>query len=120
MKIREFTDKYCMDILKESKQRKSLLDTGDFGYDNIVEDVDGTPVKIVYAGIEEIPIADILSLGKADFMKIHPSIDASEVYDNYIDSIIVLEGEEALSHIRNEMMRERARIENYEGYIDRI
>lgn len=120
MRIREFIDKYCMDILQESKQRKSLLDSDDFSYDNIVEDADGTPIKIVYAGAEEIPISDILSLSKIDFMKIHPSIDASEVYDNYIDSIVMLEGEEALSHIRNEMLRERNRIASYSGYVDSI
>lgn len=120
MRIREFIDKYCMDIVKESKQRQSLLDSDDFSYDNIIEDSDGSLIKIVYAGAEEIPIADILTLDKKDFIKIHPSIDASETYDNYVDSIIMLEGEEALSHIRNEMMRERARIENYSGFVDSI
>lgn len=120
MRIREFIDKYCMDIVSESKQRDSLLDSDDFTYDAIVQDPDGTDVKIVYAGDEEIPISEILSLDRQDFIKIYPSFQAQEVYDNYIDSIIVLEGEEALAHIRNEMLRERTRIESYSKFVDSI
>lgn len=120
MRIREFIDKYCMDIVSESKQRESLLDSEDFTYDAIIQDADGTDVKIIYAGDEEIPIAEILSLDKKDFVKLYPSFQAQEAYDNYIDSIIVLEGEEALAHIRNEMIRERARIESYTKFVDAI
>lgn len=120
MRIREFTDKHCMDIVKESKQVASYLDSDDFSYDAVIEDIDGTPIKIIYAGPDEIPISDVLTLDKKDFIKIHPTLEASEAYDNYVESIIMLDGEEALSFIRNEVMKERSKIETYSKFVDSI
>lgn len=120
MKMREFIVKYCSDIVSIASQKKSLMDLDGFSYDAIIEDIDGTPIRIIYAGEEEIPIIDILSLERNDFIKLHPSFEAAAAYNNYIDSIIILEGEEALSHIRNEMLRERDRIENFKGFVDSI
>lgn len=118
MRMREFIDKYCMDIVSDVKQRKSLLDSDDITYDAIIEEPDGSLVKIVYGGDEEIPVIDILTLDRQGFMKIHPSIAAVEAYDNYIASIVILEGEEALEHIRNEMLREQEAINAYKDLED--
>ena len=118
MRIREFIDKYCMDIVKEAEQRKSLMDTDDLSYDNIIEEPDGSLIKIVYAGEEEIPVLDIITLDKKDFLKIHPSFAASRTYDQYIESIVILEGEEALEHMRNQMLREQERIANYRALVN--
>lgn len=110
MKMQEFIDKYCEDIKSLCKNRASLLDDFDLPYDDVEEDDSGQPVKVVYCGQYTIPILDIITTTKEDFARNYPDFACRELYDNYVSSLIMLEGEDAVNHIRNVIQHEQERV----------
>ena len=96
MKIGEFVDKYCQDIVQKSQEIDAVMADDGLPYDEIVEDESGSKMKVVYSANRRIPIRDIIEMERKDFAKIYSSPDDLETYDRYCDSIILLEGEEAL------------------------
>ena len=48
-----------------------------------------------------IPINDILSMSKSDFARVYPDFECRDLYDKYIESLIMLEGDDAQNHIRS-------------------
>lgn len=118
MLIRDFAREYCSDIVESYKAAHSkLLDSFDLPYDDEIEDESGELMKVVYCGEKVIPINDILSMSREDFARIYPDFDCRELYDKYIDSIVMLEGEDALNHIRGVLDRERQRIEEFSNRV---
>lgn len=113
MKLNEFIELYCKDIIINKKKQADLLDDDDFPYDDIIYDEDENPVKVVYSPAGDIPINDILGLDRSEFAKAYPSHGYLFAYDRYVDSIIILEGEEALLRIRNMMTEQQREIELY-------
>lgn len=114
MKLGQFIDTYCQDILEESNQRKSYLGADDgLPYDDIVQDESGRPMKVVYSATRRIPIADILDSDRSEFAKVYSTPSDLETYDNYLNSIILMEGEEALEVIRKSVRNEMARIREF-------
>lgn len=85
----------------------------DFPYDEIITDESDTPFKVVYSETRRIPIWDILQMERQEFAKVYPAPSDLETYDNYCNSVILLEGEEALSEIRNTIRRELESIKNF-------
>lgn len=110
MKIAEFVDKYCADIKALYKERSRLLDNYDLPFDDEIEDDAGQRLQVVYAGDIAIPVADIITSTREDFARLYPSFECRELYDRYVNSLIMLEGEEALNHIRGSMKREQDRV----------
>lgn len=113
MKIGEFVDKYCQDIVKKSLEIQSVFNDDGLPYDDIVEDESGSPMKVVYSANRQIPVRDILELDRTEFAKVYKGVDDLETYDRYCDSIILLEGEEALTEIRNNVRKEMDRIRSF-------
>lgn len=70
-------------------------------------------MKVVYCGEKAIPINDILSMSKSDFARVYPDFECRDLYDKYIESLIMLEGEDALNHIRSVLDQERQRIKEF-------
>lgn len=111
MRIREFVDKYCADLKSVYSDTASILDEEyDLPFDVEIEDDSGTLVKVVYAGDVPIPILDIITSDRSDFIKAYPTFEARELYDNYIGALTILEGEDAVFHMRNIMRQEQERI----------
>lgn len=114
MRMADFVKQYCADITdKYAKLGSALTELDGFPYDAIVYDIDGSPVKVVYASGYEIPISDILSLDRSEFEKAYPYHECLKVYDNYMEAVIVLEGPEALAAIRNKILSEQKRVDYY-------
>jgi hypothetical protein len=114
VKIGEFIDTYCKDIVEKAKKVKEVLDDLDFSYDAVVEGQDGEKIKVIYAEDQtEIPIQDILSLSDLDFRRTYHGTSSYEAYKSYLSNFIILEGEEVLNQIRNEIQRSREKIERY-------
>lgn len=114
MLIHEFIVEYCQDIVETyTATHSKLLDSFDLSYDDEIEDDSGELMKVVYCGEKAIPINDILSMSKSDFARVYPDFECRDLYDKYIESLIMLEGEDALNHIRSVLDQERQRIKEF-------
>ena len=114
MLIHEFIVEYCQDIVETyTATHSKLLDSFDLPYDEEIEDDSGELMKVVYCGEKAIPINDILSMSKSDFARVYPDFECRDLYDKYIESLIMLEGEDALNHIRSVLDQERQRIKEF-------
>lgn len=114
MLIHEFIVEYCQDIVETyTATHSKLLDSFDLPYDDEIEDDSGELMKVVYCGEKAIPINDILSMSKSDFARVYPDFECRDLYDKYIESLVMLEGEDALNHIRNVLDQERQRIKEF-------
>lgn len=114
MLIHEFIVEYCQDIVETyTATHSKLLDSFDLPYDDEIEDDSGELMKVVYCGEKAIPINDILSMSKSDFVRVYPDFECRDLYDKYIESLVMLEGEDALNHIRSVLDQERQRIKEF-------
>lgn len=114
MLIHEFIVEYCHDIVETyTATHSKLLDSFDLPYDDEIEDDSGELMKVVYCGEKAIPINDILSMSKSDFARVYPDFECRDLYDKYIESLVMLEGEDALNHIRSVLDQERQRIKEF-------
>ena len=114
MLIHEFIVEYCQDIVETyTATHSKLLDSFDLPYDDEIEDDSGELMKVVYCGEKAIPINDILSMSKSDFARVYPDFECRDLYDKYIESLIMVEGEDALNHIRSVLDQERQRIKEF-------
>lgn len=114
MKLDEFIAKHCRDIVAEyGSKSSSIMDSFDLPYDDEIEDDSGELMKVIYCGTTYIPIGDILTTTREDFARMYPDFECRELRDKYVDSLIMLEGEDAIKHIRNAMARERERIKAF-------
>lgn len=114
MLIHEFIVEYCQDIAETyTATHSKLLDSFDLPYDDEIEDDSGELMKVVYCGEKAIPINDILSMSKSDFARVYPDFECRDLYDKYIESLVMLEGEDALNHIRSVLDQERQRIKEF-------
>jgi hypothetical protein len=114
MLIHEFIVEYCQDIVETyTATHSKLLDSFDLPYDDEIEDDSGELMKVVYCGEKAIPVNDILSMSKSDFARVYPDFECRDLYDKYIESLVMLEGEDALNHIRSVLDQERLRIKEF-------
>ena len=114
MLIHEFIVEYCQEIVETyTATYSNLLDSFDLPYDDEIEDDYRELMKVVYCCEKAIPINDILSMSKSDFARVYPDFECRDLYDKYIESLIMLEGEDALNHIRSVLDQERQRIKEF-------
>ena len=104
-------DKYCQDLIEEYKQKKELIDFSEFIHDEIITDPAGNKVPIIYIDGLQVPIADIITMDKETFVKVYTTPNAAEMYDNYMRTLIVLEGEEVLNGVLASIRREHDRLQ---------
>ena len=115
MNIKEFATTYCSDIVEKAKRSSDILSLSGFSYDEIIVEEDGTLVKVVNSLNHQIPISDILGMDRDSFAKVWPYPDCLEVYDAYVGSLIILEGEAALYEIRNDLAKEQEKLKLYDA-----
>lgn len=114
MEIEEFTKVYCADILKQVEDRNKFMGEDDgLPFDDIIKDDSGNMLRVVFSGTRNIPIFDIIDMTLEDFRQIYSSSDDLETRRRYLDSIILLEGEEALNALRNRTRAEIKKIETF-------
>ena len=111
MRIYEFIDKYCQDLVEKRRKMDTLISLEEFPHDDVVEDEDGVKVPVVIVDGNPIPVSDFLTMDKKDFLNAYKTPGCEEAFDNYVSALVILEGEEALLKIRNAILRETARLE---------
>lgn len=112
MKIFQFIEKYCQDLVDEAKIRKKLVDLSEYPHDSTIEDVEGNTIPVVFIDGESVPIIDIITMDKVDFLRVWKLPSASEDFDNYLSLLEILDGEDAVSRIRNAIASAAAEIYN--------
>lgn len=117
MKIFEFIDTYCGDLMAQVKREKELLDLSCYPYDEVLTDIDGNRKPAIYIDGKLIPIEEVLGMCREDFIETYKLPSAAESYDNYIDNLNLVEGEEAVSYLRIKLQQEMERVirENQNG-----
>lgn len=113
MRIQEYAAKHCADILERAQQLAAIDDLEGFPFDEIIQDEDGQPVKVVTTNSTRIPVVDILGLHRDEFAKIYPDEESLDAYDMYISSLVVYEGEDALNQIRDAIRQAQEQLAVY-------
>lgn len=117
MKIFEFISKYCQDLIEDAEIKAKMFDLSDFVHDEVITDIAGNKIPIIYIDGEQVPIADIICTAKEDFLERHKTPGASEAYDNYIGTLQMLEGEEVINQVRNSIAEEQKKLEMYSEFM---
>ena len=115
MNIKEFASQYCSDIMAEAKRRSEMFDLSGFSYDEIIKEDDGTEVRVVNTPNYQIPIIHILGMDRAGVFKVWPYTECVDAYDTYVNNLIIVEGEDALTAVRNMLSREQEKIAMYDN-----
>lgn len=111
MKIFEFIDKYCDDLVKASNIKKDLIDLTEFQHDLVIEDPEtGESIPAVLVDSIPVPVQDFLTMDLKDFVALHNTPEAAQIYEMYMESICAIEGEDVVSEISRRILAERARI----------
>lgn len=110
MRIFKFIEQYCQDLVKEARQKKSLVDLTEFPHDGFTEDIEGNKIPVVYIDGESVPVSDFFTMDKSDFLNTWKLNSANEMYDNYMSALEILEGEEVINRVRNAILDEKARL----------
>lgn len=110
MRIFAFIEQYCQDIIEKVHAEKQMIDLSGFPFDELVPGPGGKQTPVVYVDGVAIPIRDFFTHTREDFMSDYNLPSAGEAYDNYLDNFIILEGEQALSHLRLSLQDEMDRL----------
>lgn len=111
MRIFQFIEEYCKDLVEEHKRKKQLIDLSDFPHDGISVDVEGNEIPVVYIDGENVPVSDFFTMDKSDFLYTWKLPSAEEMFDNYLAAVEILEGEDVINRVRNAIDAERVRLE---------
>ena len=110
MKIFQFIEEYCQDLVKAAREKKALIDLTEFPHDGVEFDIEGNKIPVVYVDGESIPVSDFFTMDKTDFLNTWKLKSAEEMYNNYISALEILEGEDAVNRIRNAILCEKERL----------
>lgn len=106
----QFIEEYCQDLVKKAKTKSALLDLSEFPHDAFIEDLTGAKIPVIFIDGESVPIHDIFSMSKNDFLHVWKLPSAERDYENYMGLVEVLEGEDAINRIRNSINIEKKRL----------
>lgn len=111
MKILEFVEKYCADIVQNFKDSSNLIDWTILPYDEKLE-IDGKMTPVVYIDSQPVQVQDFVAMEKSEFTREHPTPSAGEAFDNYIDGLEIIEGPEFLTYLQNKMRAAAKKVED--------
>lgn len=104
MRIFQFIEEYCQDLLEADRARKELIDMTIFPHDGIEQSPDGKDVPVVYVGDLVVPVSEFFTMSKDDFLYTYKDPQAEECYDNYVSALEIIEGEDVINQVRNSIM----------------
>lgn len=111
MRIFQFIEDYCKDLVEKHKIKSELVDLSAFPHDGVVTDIEGKEIPVVYVDGESIPVVDFFTMDKKDFLHTWKLPSAEIAFDRYLSAVEILEGSDAINRVRNAMEAERARLE---------
>lgn len=111
MKMDEFINKYCKEILQEASKKRKLLEDSQLTFDDKIEK-DGELVRVIYAEDgTDIDIEDIFAFkDAAAFSKRYPGEAALKARNRYLDMFTILMGKDLLDQYQRQIEAERARL----------
>lgn len=110
MKIFQFMEEYCQDLLQADKERKELLDMTVFPHDGVEQSPDGKDVPVVYVGDLSVPVSEFFTMSRDDFLYTYKDPAAAECYDNYVSALEIIEGEDVINMVRNSILAAKSDI----------
>lgn len=110
MKIFQFMEEYCQDLLQADKERKELLDMTVFPHDGVEQSPDGKDVPVVYVGDLSVPVSEFFTMSRDDFLYTYKDPKAAECYDNYVSALEIIEGEDVINMVRNSILAAKSDI----------
>lgn len=112
MTIYAFVDQYCKDLVEKHQKKKELVDLAEFPHDGVDIDADGKEVAVVYSGGYSIPVQDFFTLRRPDFLRVWTHAEAADTFDNYVEGLIIIEGDDVINRIRNKILAEQNRLDH--------
>lgn len=110
MRIGEFLQKYCADIMETyNKYKDSEILYKD--YDEIIEDDDGFPIKVVWVDSQAIDIEHFFSMDDYDFTHTYDTPNALKAREQYLSKFNITEGFEAFFEELLKIQEEKKKIE---------
>lgn len=89
-------------------------DEPEFTYDELIELEDGSMIKVVYdEDSNQIRVEDIITLTEGDFIEAYPAKASLEMYKQYLSNFIILQGEEALTALRDAILASQTKIDKF-------
>ena len=122
MRLKEFVQRKCADIIDKATALSMDAMPEMFGYDDIIRNDFGEMVKVIYDdNSNPIPIADIINLTIDDFQKTYQFDSAMSAFHKYMSAYKVIDGEalyrqyqHQIENLRNEMLSfEKAAISDF-------
>lgn len=111
MRISEFIQKYCKDIMDlYEKYKNSDIIAKD--YDEIITDDDGNQIKVVWCDGIPIDIEDFFSIDEEEYNNRYPTPNALKVREQYLKQFKIVEGFEAFYEELTAIQNEKAKLEN--------
>lgn len=122
MKYREFVEMYCQDIISEKESKNEYdIDNLDamFPYDEIINDKDGNPVKVVFAEQLNtsdkipIPVREILTTTVEELERVYAGTNIKQLQENYMSMFEVFSPEETFRRIQITIAKEEEKRKQY-------
>lgn len=110
MRIYQFIDAYCKDLVENNRKKKSMINLSSFPHDAEIIDAEGKSIPVVFVDGENVPISDLFTMDKEDFTNTWKLPSAGEVYDAYLGVLEVLEGADALNRVRTSILTEQEKL----------
>lgn len=104
MRIFQFMEEYCKDLIEADRERRELMDMTVFPHDGVEQSPDGKDVPVVYVGDLTVPVSEFFTMTKEDFVFTYKDPKSAECYDNYVSALEIIEGEDVINRVRNEIM----------------
>lgn len=110
MRIFQFIDEYCQDLVEEHNAQKALLDLSELPHDGFVTDASDSVVPVIFIDGESVPVSDVITSDRDDFVNMWKLPSAGETYDNYMALLEITEGADVVNRIRNKILGEQSRL----------
>lgn len=110
LKIGEFLKQYCSDIMELYEKYKNS-DILYKDYDEIIDDDDGYPIKVVWVDGHAIDIEHFFSMDDDDFSYTYSTPNALKAREQYLSKFTITDGFEAFFEELIKIQEEKKKIE---------
>jgi|GEM_PF-2100443 len=115
MRLCEFIQRECVDIIEKATALSMDTMPEMFGYDDIISNDSGDMVKVIYDdGNNPIEIADIINLTIEDFQKTYQFDSAMSAFHKYMSAYKVIDSEALYRQYQHQIEDIRKEMLSYE------
>ena len=121
MRIGEFVEKYCKDLLELRREADSLITLSEFPHDCEITDSSGRNVPAINVGGTAIPLVEIFTNTKDDFCYQFKDVSgAEEAYDNYMRAVTLLEGPDVILITRRNLELQQKKLAEEIDFLGKV